>query len=100
MTRFFKRLLFALGTLGLGALAYALLRAEDGESAPAVRTSEPEPSRPRPEPEPRPAPKSRPAPKPQETSAEPPVCAGRTKSGKRCSRPAQPGSKYCWQHGG
>ncbi len=25
-------------------------------------------------------------------------CAARTKSGAPCSRPAEPGSEYCWQH--
>ena len=27
------------------------------------------------------------------------VCAARTRSGAPCSRPAEPGSDYCWQHG-
>ena len=26
------------------------------------------------------------------------TCAASTRSGKPCSRPAEPGSKYCWQH--
>ena len=25
-------------------------------------------------------------------------CAARTKSGAACSRPAEPGSDFCWQH--
>lgn len=25
-------------------------------------------------------------------------CAGHTKDGKRCSRFAEPGSRFCWQH--
>jgi hypothetical protein len=25
-------------------------------------------------------------------------CAGHTKDGKRCSRNAEPGSRFCWQH--
>jgi hypothetical protein len=25
-------------------------------------------------------------------------CAGRTKDGQRCSRNAEPGSRFCWQH--
>lgn len=25
-------------------------------------------------------------------------CAALTSSGSRCTRPAQPGSAYCWQH--
>ena len=27
------------------------------------------------------------------------TCAARTRSGAACSRPAEPGSEYCWQHG-
>ena len=27
------------------------------------------------------------------------ACAARTRSGAACSRPAEPGSEYCWQHG-
>lgn len=27
-----------------------------------------------------------------------PRCAAETRSGRRCSRPAEPGSQYCWQH--
>ena len=26
-------------------------------------------------------------------------CAARTRSGAPCSRPAEPGSEFCWQHG-
>lgn len=40
---------------------------------------------------------------PSETSrsdAHDPTCRAETKSGARCSRPAEPGSAYCWQHGG
>lgn len=25
-------------------------------------------------------------------------CAGTTRDGKRCTRPADPGSRFCWQH--
>jgi hypothetical protein len=32
------------------------------------------------------------------SSADRPQCAAITKKGKRCSRKAAPGSKYCWQH--
>ena len=28
-----------------------------------------------------------------------PRCAGVTRSGRRCTRPAEPGSTTCWQHG-
>lgn len=78
MYRFLKRLLFLLGALGLGALAYSLLRTEGelGVSAQADAPPEPEPA------------------------AAPAQCAATTKSGKRCGREAQPGSRYCWQHGG
>jgi len=92
MTRFFKRLLFALITLGLGALGYALLRAEAERSlrpVPQEPSTAPPPDRPRREPAAEPEP-----------VAEPPVCAATTKSGKPCARAAQPGSRYCWQHGG
>lgn len=27
-------------------------------------------------------------------------CTALTQEGKRCSRPAEPGSDRCWQHGG
>lgn len=27
------------------------------------------------------------------------TCAARTRSGAACSRPAEPGSQFCWQHG-
>lgn len=35
------------------------------------------------------------------TPAKTPVkvrCAGHTKDGQRCSRHAEPGSRFCWQH--
>jgi hypothetical protein len=40
---------------------------------------------------------ARPAPAPRPT-AEPPRCAATTRSGKRCTRPAEEGSRFCWQH--
>jgi len=47
----------------------------------------------------RPAPE-RAAPTPQPSaSGEPAQCAATTQSGKRCSRPAEAGSRFCWQHG-
>lgn len=27
------------------------------------------------------------------------ACAARTRSGAPCSRPAEPGAEFCWQHG-
>ena len=27
-------------------------------------------------------------------------CLATTRSGARCTRPAEPGSRHCWQHGG
>lgn len=40
------------------------------------------------------------APAPDQPDRKPPVvrCAAITNSGKRCSRPAAPGSRYCRQH--
>ena len=99
MTRFLKRFVFALLTLGLGALAYALLRTEGERSLRPVREGntggEPPPDRD--------APGGAPAvletaPSGPEATAEPRRCAAVTKSGKRCTRPAEPGSDYCWQH--
>ena len=109
MMRFFKRLVFALVTLGLGALAYALLRTE-GERVlrtvtPSGPSEEPSPEPEAEEPRERPAPavRTEPATPPAaeesvEDAAEPRICAGTTKAGKPFSRPAQPGSDYCWQH--
>ncbi|MGD2115969.1 MAG: hypothetical protein PVG07_13000 [Acidobacteriota bacterium] len=95
MSRFFKRLFFALVTLGLGAFCYALLRAEARDEAGAAGGSADAGS---------PAPSGRPAAaagrREEPSTTEPRACAGKTRSGKRCSRPAQPGSRYCWQHGG
>jgi hypothetical protein len=103
MSRFLKRLFFALATLGLGALAYALLRTESPDETVGARGTgdggSPEPAGPSERTEARPAAPVA-APEAPAATAEPPICAGRTKSGKRCSRPAQPGSRYCWQHGG
>jgi len=97
MTRFLKRFVFALLTLGLGALAYALLRAEGERSFRPVReadsSGEPPPVDRTPESGPEPV-----APTASEPAAAPRQCAATTKSGKRCARPAEPGSDYCWQH--
>jgi|GEM_PF-2418564 len=92
MSRFLKRFIFALVTLGLGALAYALLRAEGERSLRPVRATGGSSEAPPPEPAPAPQGEG------SGPDAEPRRCAGMTKSGKRCSRPAEPGSDYCWQH--
>lgn len=75
------RLILFLLTLGLGAVGYSLLRSG---SAPAAREAtspgggtEPEPA-----------------------AAAPGRCAAITQGGSRCTREAEPGSGYCWQHGG
>jgi hypothetical protein len=99
MTRFLKRFVFALLTLGLGALAYALLRAEGERSLRPARargTGGEPPSDRDASGGAAAAPEASPS-GPQAT-AEPRRCAGLTQSGKRCSRPAEPGSDYCWQH--
>jgi hypothetical protein len=85
MMSILKRLLLILATLGFGALAYALLRAE-GERALRPATGGP-----------RQEPPGAPPPAPVEA---PRRCAAVTASGKRCARETQPGSEYCWQHGG
>ncbi len=106
MTRFLKRLVFALLTLGLGALAYALLRAEGERSFRPVRPDEADEAdeaggAPPPEDrEPVTAAPEAADPEPAEPAAAPRQCAGHTKSGKRCARAAEPGSDYCWQHAG
>jgi hypothetical protein len=89
MMRILKRLLLILATLGFGALAYALLRAE-GERALRPATGGP---REEPPGAPRPAPQPGPVEAPRR-------CAAVTASGKPCAREVQPGSEYCWQHGG
>lgn len=90
MKRICKRLLLLLATLGAGALAYALMRAE-GEwvlrkSAAALPGGRgPSPSRGKR--------KAGPA-----AAAGSGRCAAVTGSGKPCGRESQPGSAYCWQH--
>jgi hypothetical protein len=86
MKRICKRLLLLLATLGAGALAYTLMRSE-GERV--LRRVEEEPPAAPP-----------PGPRPQAAAAEPARCIAITSSGERCERQAQPGSQYCWQHGG
>jgi hypothetical protein len=56
------------------------------------------PSRSQPKPAPPAAPASVDA-APANENATPPRCAAETRGGKRCSREAEPGSKFCWQHG-
>ena len=34
----------------------------------------------------------------EEKDSEEARCQAHTRSGKRCTRPAEPGSDYCWQH--
>lgn len=115
MPRFIKKLLLFLATLGAAAATYKLMRAE-GERAllKSRRGSRPlpplEPSRaarkPAPVPDHAPADPAPPAAEAARTEAkvtEPTEmgrCAATKKSGERCSREAQPGSEYCWQHGG
>lgn len=96
MHGFWKRLVWVVGTLGLGALAYALMRNEGERVLRAV-------SRERgggDEPRPRPRPVAAPAPEAPGRGEEagPPQCVAVTKSGDRCAREPQPGSAYCWQH--
>ena len=93
MTRFLKRFVFALATLGLGALAYALLRAEGERSLRPARAEgtggEPPPVDHEPAGAPGPAPAA---------DVSPNLCAATTKSGVPCRRQAEPGSEFCWQH--
>lgn len=91
MKRICKRLLLILATLGLGAVAYSLLRAEgeralsgsDETGAGAAGEPPPEPAKPA-----------------EAAEKEPRRCTAKTSSGRRCAREALPGSQYCWQHGG
>lgn len=104
MSRFLKRLLLMLTTLGAGAFVYTLMRAEGERVLRRVRRgSEPlpplEPSRaPRkPAAEPEQA-RAEAPPAAQSETAEPARCAAIKADGTRCSRDAQPGSQHCWQH--
>jgi hypothetical protein len=77
-----RRLLALVLLLGLGWLVYDLLEegaadrrgsADDGDGDAARR--------------------------PVASPVAGPRCAGVTRSGRRCTRPAEPGSTTCWQHG-
>lgn len=97
MKRIARSLVWALGLIGLGALGYALVRAERrdgwGELLPGhgagPRGSDAEAGR-----------GHAGAAEPRAANEGAPRCAGVTQSGKRCSREAEAGSSYCWQHGG
>lgn len=102
MSRFLKRLLLMLATLGAGALAYTLMRAEGERALRRVRRgAEPlpplepsqSPRKPAAEPE-----SARAEAAPAAEPAEPVRCVALKADGARCSRDAQPGSEYCWQH--
>jgi len=100
MRRFLKSLVWVATTLGLGALAYALMRAE-GERSLRPVPHESGDGGPRPKPAPRPVAVSEPAqPAPRAAAAKgkPPRCAALKKNGERCAREPLAGSKYCWQH--
>jgi hypothetical protein len=77
----FRKLVWFLLALGLGAVAYSLVRGEPtvAGAAPAGAGDERGNGPP-------PGPGDR--------------CAATTGSGRRCRREAEPGSPYCWQHGG
>lgn len=80
-----KLVLFVL-TLCLGAVAYSLLRTEQQERVPEEGA---------------PGPGERPPGRSAEpgAAAPPATCAAKTRSGKPCTRAAEPGSRFCWQHG-
>ena len=104
MGRFLKRLLLMLATLSAGAFVYTLMRAE-GERAlrRGRRGTEPlpplEPSyaarKPAAEPEPA---RTDTAPAAEPQAGQPGRCIAVKADGTRCSRDAQEGSRYCWQH--
>lgn len=79
-----KILLFLLTIIlgGVAWLVYEELR-RSGAPRPATPRRQPPPSPPR-----------------QRPSQGPTRCVATTRSGKRCSRDAEPGSELCWQHGG
>lgn len=66
-----QRLLLFAVAMAAGVVLYAVLRADDARGSRARPAGE--------------APAGR--------------CAATTGSGARCSRDAEPGSRYCWQHG-
>jgi hypothetical protein len=69
-----RKLLLLMSGLALATVGYSLLRG----AREALSESGPRPA----------------------AAATEPGCRARTKSGSRCSRPAEPGSLYCWQHQG
>lgn len=77
MNRLIRSLILFTGTLGLGAIAYALVKKDEegflGDLVPSA---------------------------PKAGTGSITRCAGITQSGKRCSRESEPGSTFCWQHGG
>lgn len=104
MDRLLKRLLLMLATLGAGALAYTLMRAEGERALRRTRRS----AQPLPPLEPSHTPR-KPAAEPEQARAEAPPaaapqdgqpdrCTALKADGARCSREAQAGSQYCWQH--
>jgi hypothetical protein len=99
MSRFFKRLLLLLTTLGAAAATYTMMRAEGERALRRVRRAPSplppfEPSKESRKPGPTLVDRPAPAPEP-----DPSRCSAIKKSGERCSREPQPGSLYCWQHG-
>jgi hypothetical protein len=91
MLRILRRFLLILITLALGAFGYALLRTETGGGSRAEPGEADEGEAPAPAPE---------AVEGPAASAQPRRCRALTRGGKRCSREAEAGSDYCWQHGG
>ena len=69
----FRGVILGAIAVGVGMFAASLLRTEKAVAGDAAADAETEPA----------------------TG----TCAARTRSGASCSRPAEPGSSYCWQHG-
>ena len=76
-----RKLFLFLLAAACGIFAYALLEAEDATRPAAAGGDGSAGDEP-------------------DADAEPAACAATTKSGRPCSRPAEPGSNLCWQHGG
>ena len=95
-----RKLLFLVLAFSAGVLTLAWINSRPARrSAPRRPHAGPDDTPHRERARPRSTTPSRETSAPRASSTEPRRCAGTTASGKRCSREAQEGSRFCWQHG-